>query len=276
MVDQQDAAPQYDWQRTDVRRFEFGDVLGRAFSLLGRHFLPFFITALVIIGLPALLAVAGLLVGMGSGGGVVSATAMVGFVISVVAALVGAILLPAAVIYAALRGWSGNPVSMRESVGVMLRRFFSLLGLGILAGIGIFIGLILFIVPGFILICGWYVAVAAMVMERKGVTASLSRSWELTKGYKGQIFGLVLVVFVISLLISAVFSVPALMMGEGAVALGEQPADVGVGVVVAQILSVLGDIVSNLVGALVAASAYFELRRVREGVTLDSIADIFS
>ena len=45
------AAPQYDWQRPGAT-FEVGDVFTRAFDMLRRNFLPFAVTALVVLGIP--------------------------------------------------------------------------------------------------------------------------------------------------------------------------------------------------------------------------------
>lgn len=271
-----DTGAQYDWQRKDYRAFELGDVLGRAFSLLRRYFFPFFLAALLIVGVPSFAAIVTMMLGIGTGASAaVSAPSWFGFAIFFVLLIVGSVLLPAAVIYAALKGWSGSPISMRQSLGVMFRRFFSLLGLGILAGLGIALGFAFLIVPGIILYCGWYVAVAVLVMEKTSVTDALSRSWELTRGYKWQVFAVVLIAVVISTLIGIVGSIPAFVLGFQSAELGVTTSEINVTFGVAQVFSSLADIIAQLISALIAASTYYELRRVKEGVGVGAIADIF-
>ena len=274
--------PQYDWQRKDYRSFEFGDVIGRAFSLLRQHFIPFVLTALLIVGVPTLIAILILMLAMGvnEASSVAAAPLWIGFVISVVGTIVGAILLPAAIIFAALRGWTGEPVSMRQSVKVMLGRFWSLLGLGILSGLAIAIGFILLIIPGLILYAGWFVVVAVLVMEKTSPTEAMSRSWELTSGYKWQTFGIFVITAIIGMVIGVIASIPGIALGVQSSFEFQSGVSTtvgfGVGSIIAQVFSTFGEIIAQLITALIIASTYFELRRVKEGVAMNSIADIFS
>jgi hypothetical protein len=86
------------------------------------------------------------------------------------------------------------------TVGELLKsinpKLLPLLGLSIVVGILVSIGLIFFIIPGIILGLIWLVAFPVMVIEDKGVFASMSRSGELTKGNRWRLFGLMIVVYV--------------------------------------------------------------------------------
>ncbi len=275
--------PQYDWQKPQGAQFEIGDVISRSFEMLRRNFLPFAVTALVVIGIPAILTIIftigafGGLGGEGLGMGTLGAVGIVGALLGVLTLIVSSIILPAAIIYASLKGWAGEPVSMRESLRLMLSRFWSLLGLGIVAAIAIGLGFLLLVVPGLILYSGWFVVVPVLIMERKGVFDSLSRSWELTSGYKWQIFAVIVIAFVIQMLIAALFSIPSMAMAidvESVVAV-DPGASFGFGYIVAQLFSMIGDAIAQLLAALFTASAYYELRRVKEGIGISSIASIF-
>lgn len=70
---------------------------------------------------------------------------------------------------------------------------------GILAGIGIGIGLLLLVVPGLILMTMWIFVVPVIVLEGRGIIESFSRSAEMTRGRGWNVFGLIVVTFLISL-----------------------------------------------------------------------------
>jgi hypothetical protein len=72
-----------------------------------------------------------------------------------------------------------------------------LLGAGILAGIGVAIGLVLLILPGLYLLTIWAVIVPVIVIQRAGVFESFGRSRELVRGSGWQVFGVILVLFLL-------------------------------------------------------------------------------
>jgi hypothetical protein len=79
-----------------------------------------------------------------------------------------------------------------------------LVGAGILAGIAIAIGFVLLIVPGLILLTIWAVIVPVIVLERTGVFDAFGRSRQLVKGNGWQVFGVIVVVFLITFVVRAV------------------------------------------------------------------------
>ncbi|HKT83962.1 MAG TPA: hypothetical protein VJQ84_09030 [Solirubrobacterales bacterium] len=80
-----------------------------------------------------------------------------------------------------------------------------LIGAAILAGIGITIGIFLFIVPGLILLTIWAVIAPVIVVERSGAIDAFGRSRELVKGNGWPVFGVIVVVFLITAVASFVF-----------------------------------------------------------------------
>jgi hypothetical protein len=83
-------------------------------------------------------------------------------------------------------------------------RVLSLLGASILAGIGIAIGLVLLLVPGLILLTWWCLIPAAVVLERRGVFESFGRSRGLVRGHGWSVFGVLVVTYLLTSIISAV------------------------------------------------------------------------
>lgn len=122
-----------------------------------------------------------------------------------------------------------------------------LFGIGLLAGLGIGLGFLLLIVPGLILLTWWSVIAPVVVIERKGLDA-FGRSRDLVRGNGWQVFGVIVVVFVIQFLANTLLS--ALFGG----------ADSFVGALLASLIS------SALIGPLTAIAAaliYLELRQVK-------------
>lgn len=81
-----------------------------------------------------------------------------------------------------------------------------LFGVGILAGFAIGIGLILLIVPGLILLTIWAVIVPAIVIDRVGVFESFGRSRGLVRDNGWRVFGVLLVLFLLSIVLGGIAS----------------------------------------------------------------------
>jgi hypothetical protein len=103
------------------------------------------------------------------------------------------------------------------------------------------------IVPGLILLTIWSVFVPVIVLERPPGLQALSRSRELVRGNGWQVFGVLLILFVLVGVLSVVLAVAAASAGTAA------------GIVVRVVLGVL----TQPLGALAAAVLYFELMRLR-------------
>ena len=134
-----------------------------------------------------------------------------------------------------------------SSPGQLLRAVTPVLGqlilVGIIAAIGIVIGFILIIIPGLILITIWSVAAPVVVLENPGAFAARSRSRELVRGNGWQVFGVILVLYIVVGVVSFIIEAAADSAGSGA------------GIVVRVIIGVL----TAPLASLAAAVLYFEL-----------------
>lgn len=68
---------------------------------------------------------------------------------------------------------------------------------GILLGLAIGLGLVLFIVPGLVVLTFWIFVIPAIVLENRGIGESFGRSRELVRGYGWNVFGTIVLTFLI-------------------------------------------------------------------------------
>jgi hypothetical protein len=92
-----------------------------------------------------------------------------------------------------------------HSVGELLRSvepvLLRLMGVSILLAIGVGIGFVLIIIPGLFLLVIWSVVAPVTVLEQPGVFAAFGRSRELVRGNGWQVFGVIVLVYVIVLIV---------------------------------------------------------------------------
>jgi hypothetical protein len=165
-----------------------------------------------------------------------------------------------ALTYGTVQDLRGRRAGFGECLARGLALILPVIGVSIVAGIAAMLGAILFIVPGLILLLMWWVAVPATVIERPGIFASLKRSSFLTKGSRWRIFGMLLIVAVISGLLT--FVTQLAIVGNFGLAFG----------------AFLGWLVNAFVTALsavLAAVSYYQLRAAKEGAEIDVIARVF-
>src|SRR5262249_27185088 len=180
--------------------FRVGGVISRAASLLSRHFVTFFIVA-VIAYLPILLL--GMLARTQAttdpANLAQALNALAWGVIGLISLIVFSTLGKAVIVHAAFQDMRQRPVRLAESLNVVLRRFWPIVGLRFVAPFLLGLGLILLIIPAVILYAVWFVGLQACVVERLGPWTSLRRSRELTEGHRWKLFGLALLLTITSL-----------------------------------------------------------------------------
>lgn len=92
------------------------------------------------------------------------------------------------------------------SVSETLNRVFPVLNrivvAGILLGIAIGVGLVLLIVPGLVILTLWIFVIPAIVIENRGIGESFGRSRELVRGNGWNVFGVIVLTFILLLGVS--------------------------------------------------------------------------
>jgi hypothetical protein len=175
---------------------------------------------------------------------------VVGALLAAVVSIIAAFLLQAALVKAVEDVRDGRvDLSLGETLQAARPAVGSVAITSILAGLAIALGLILFIVPGLFLLTIWAVIVPVIVLEGAGVGAAFGRSQQLVSGYRWNVFGTLVVVFLLLIVVDIVISLIL------------SPLTDSVQQVVSGLVS--GTLVAPFL-ALVVTLAYFRLRRAHE------------
>jgi hypothetical protein len=183
------------------------------------------------------------------------AIAAAGLLVSIVLSA----LLSSTLVRATIEDMSGQRPSMRDCIGTAGAVLLPAVGV-LLTSLGVVAGLIFLIIPGIVLWLRWAVAIPVLVQERLGVTASISRSAALTSGFLWPLFGLFLILIIAAGLI------------EWAIASVEPSLGLWPGLFVAAFV----ESIMSMVISTATAVCYVELRRLKEGTSVEDLAEIFS
>jgi hypothetical protein len=232
--------------------FQVGQVLNRTFSVLSRNLLPFCVVT-AIAYLPNFLFEGGQATDMTPG-----ERGTVLFV-GIVVAIVLAALSEAIVLFGAFEDMRGRPVNLMESLKVGLGRFFPVIGVALLVALLTGLAAILLVIPAFFVVTILFVAMPVCIVERLGPVKSLGRSAELTKGNRWKIFGLWLLVTVVTLIGTALIGAISYVTG----------------LAVGLVLKLVWGALAGAFNAIMVVVTYHDLRVAKEGVDTDRIASVF-
>jgi uncharacterized membrane protein len=230
--------------------FRIGRVFSRTLSLLSRNF-PIYFAVAAVAALPSVL-----LENSGSDNDAAVSPALLGLLTM----LVLAPLSQAIMLHTAFQDMSGRRISLSESLRAALGRWLPLVGVSICVGVGIMCGLILLIVPGIIVMIMCYVANPACIAERLGVFASMARSSELTKGHRWSIFGMWVLIAIVSGIMTAVVKAVLGLTGS-------------TGLVISGTLAWTA--LAAAFGAVFAIVTYHDLRVAKEGIDVRQLVAVF-
>jgi hypothetical protein len=252
--------------------FGVGAVLGRSFPIWLRNLVPFTILS-AIVHSPFVLYTYVMVTGEPSSG-----AARAYELVSLLGRPLLGLIVAGAVAYGVFQQLSGKPAGLSHCLVIGLRRLPLIVAVGVTVGVIVFIApfllgvavalgggvgpILLLAIPVAILVivlqCTFWVALPAAVVERPGVIASVRRSARLTKGARGRIFLILLVLGIISY---AATRIAIAVGGEGTAQVWATQA---------------ADIVLGSLGATASAVAYHDLRVAKEGVTIDQLVSVFA
>ncbi len=173
-----------------ITEFRIDSVFRRSFVVLGNNLVPFGVLSIVVLAPQFVLQ----FFQVSLFGDTDSFEVLIAGLLSVALLwMLTYFLLSAVLMYGTIGELRGNRASIGQSIRWVLGLWFPILGVSIVATLGVTAGMLLLVVPGFILLTMWWVAVPAAVVERTGVAESLRRSAALTSGYRWRIFGMIMV-----------------------------------------------------------------------------------
>jgi len=261
--------------------FRVGDVMGRAWRLCTGNILfflavPFVIYIITFVG-ALVFGLAFVLAGWGTGSvGIMG----VGIFLAVVLVLCLNLVGQGVLLLGAFQRLRGQPLRVADALQRVLGRLVPLIGLGVLwslalaitafvcfavlSGIAAVVGgwamvlSPLFLVPSAILLVMWAVVVPACIVEGLGPVASMSRSADLSSGYRWKIFGILVLLGL-------------LILAGNAVQLILTFVSQALGTVVGLVWTVFWTAYFNCALIMV----YHDLRVAKEGVDTEQIASVF-
>jgi hypothetical protein len=162
-------------------------VIGQTWDLYKkqwRHLIPIALVVYAILGLVSIL--------------LTWALGWVGALLGAFVSILGVFWLQAALVEAVVDVRDGRAdMSISETFAQGREHLSSVLVAGLIAAVAITIGLILFIVPGLFLLTIWCVIVPVIVLESRSAGESFGRSRQLVRGEGWNVFGLIVLVFLI-------------------------------------------------------------------------------
>jgi hypothetical protein len=258
-----------------------GEILDRMFSIYRKNFLmlvgiaglPYAGVTVVIgflVGLAALVTAGGApdaaRIGIGAASGIFLIVMIVMVFIFIIAVILASLGTYAAV-------WDiqvGRPTGIKRAYGVAWSHAGAAIVAGILAGLAVIAGFFLLIIPGIIVYLALSLIYPVIIAEDSGGAESLSRSWELTKGYRWKIFVAGLVSIAVSAAITYGIQIPMLVIGSVSFAQGTAPVWF---VILNALASVLGSVIPAPLLAIASCLIYYDARVRKEGFDLQRMLD---
>lgn len=239
--------------------FQIGTVLGMSFRALARKLIPFVVISMAFF-VPVLLHALNWLQGVKNHG--YSGDASQFTIISTVLSALAGSLVTAALTYCVVNDMHGQRAGIGACVAKGISSLWIALGVAVVGGLAIAGGLLLVIVPGVVLACMFYVAVPVAVIEQTSIIGALRRSRELTRGHKGQVFGL--------MLLSGMFRIAVSKVANAAM-----PTDTYESAKRLLYVQFGLDATFAALTAVIAAVAYCALRVEKEGPVMSQLGTAF-
>jgi len=99
-----------------------------------------------------------------------------------------------------LKAVRGENFEIRDMFAVFQRNYWNAVAANVVVGLIVGIGLLMLIVPGIIFACRLAFVPYLVIDREMELTEALNKSWEMTKGYGGQIFLMGIIAFFVVIL----------------------------------------------------------------------------
>jgi len=253
----------------ELRRYSFGETIGKGFNLYFNNFIPIVLLSL-LCQVPSVL-IQRLITGSGTFYYKVGAASFynqfrtegLNYIAIIILSIITSHILSAFVIHLVSKNFLEDASTSRNNaITSILPLIIPLIGLSLLIGIIVLFCCIGLIIPGIIVGLGLSVAPGVLVIEKRSIMESLKRSWSLTKERKGHIFGILFVSGLITGVITLPFSFILKLLSLDT-----------------QVVTYLNYAISALVSPIqscIFVVVYFNLRIEKEGFNVEHLVQQFS
>jgi magnesium-transporting ATPase (P-type) len=142
-----------------------------------------------------------------------------------------------------------------------------------LFGFMVFVVVVAAIVAIIWLVLGYSLSIAVCVVEKKPAWESLQRGWNLSRGTRGRIVVMFLLVFALAMVVSMIAAIPSLIVIGVMAAHGNGAAQSSTAFVVAEVVRVISDFVLQTLIAPISSIAlvlfYYDQRIRKEGFDIE-------
>jgi len=248
---------------TVLRPLSTSELLDRTFHLYRNHFLLF-------VGITAIPQLVVLVLRLG-GAALIAGNQFLGFgaitILTGLASYIAIEISHAATVVAVSDLHLDRAASIGSAYSTAKSSMLRVIGISLAVGIAVGIGLIFLLVPGIYLALMWSLAIPVTVLEGGGLGVSTTRSTELTKGSRGRIFVIYVLIVILSVVVSFIVELPVGIVA-GLMSRGASTGAVGV----VQAMSAVANFLSaSLVGPLATIAltlVYYDQRVRKEGFDL--------
>ena len=255
-----------------LRPLTLGEMLDRSFSLYRRNFLIF----VGIAGIPQVITLAfnlfntanrpiGAGANAGLGLGQVSGTQLIVTLVYVIVAMVAYLFSQGGTILAVSDLYLGRTTSIAESLRKVWSEFGFLFGVALLNGLAVIIAAIFLIIPGIYVACRLLVCVPAALIEKRAPQESLSRSFQLTKGFAGRSFMIVALYVVLAIAVIFLVSLP---FGIATASAAGNPEMLRFWLMAMQVATTIGTTLISPILLIAISIFYYDLRVRKEAFDL--------
>jgi hypothetical protein len=247
-------------------QFSIGRVLGNSVGVYARNFIGFSVLSLLIGLINLLTTILYLAPNQVGGPGEFRVVGFDAFVMIFLMLLTHS-LTQATIIYGTFQDLRGSKSGIGSCIVHGLAPILQVIVGSVVLIFAIGVASLLLLIPGLIVAIMCWVYIPAIVVERRGIFDSFGRSSDLTSGHRWAIFGLIIILIVLSAFVATITRYVSF-----AVTLNFASADA---LSLFMIVEYLGNSFAAAFGAVVVAVGYYYLRAEKEGVDADQIASVF-
>jgi len=243
-------------------RYSVFDTIGRSLSVWAKNLVSIFILGLIFFS-PLIIYTIHEVGEVRDAGGLSNDRGLWWVAISFALTYAADQFLAAPIIYGVVQELNGTRAGVLACVAQGVKRFFPVFFTIFMLYWCVIFGTYPFILPGFVLATGLYIAIPAAVCERPGIMGTLTRSFNLTEGSRMRIFGLLILFW--GTRFGAKYALIALIDAQGRS-----------GHIQALLIASLGvDFLWGTIGGVMQGVTYSKLRQLKDGVSSADLAKVF-